>query len=153
MKRLVFGLLALPLVGCATFSAVPTTGQLLDAPTKLDFQGNTVTASSNSTLNDFDNSLNVEVLLKTYEQPLPKLKIKDVFMITNGGVWIAAYDKINQTQCYTHSDTCTMAVSSGSAQGLEQGEGAQVVVKLQDDSGETYLLRDQNVKVGEVITD
>lgn len=150
MKRLVCGLLALPLMGCGTLNALPTVGQLLDAPTALDFAGNTVTASSNSILNHFDNSLDIKVALKTNKKPIPNLKVTDVYMITNGGIWIPNYDKINQHNCAEQSTYCTLATGSGSAKGLTQGEGAQVVVQLKDEAGSTYYLRDQQEgKVGE----
>lgn len=142
MKRLLFPVLALALAGCGSLNAAPTAGQLLDAPTTLNVAGTPLTAEAAPLLSG--DLFSVKIKVKTARSALPDLKITEVYVVTNDGVWSAPATVGSQWRCAAN---CAFALGSGPANGLQAGEGVQVVIGLQDNQGRQLLLRDAQAKV------
>lgn len=146
MKRFLIPFAALLLAGCGSLDTAPTAGQLLDAPTTLNVTGKALTATAAPTLSG--NLFSVKVKLQTPRATLPNLSVTNVYVVTNDGVWSTEVAKASQWKCGTN---CALAVGRGSADGVQAGEGVQVVVGLRDAQGRTFLLRDAQAKVGQTI--
>lgn len=142
MKRLPVLLCALLLAGCGSLSTTPTTGQLLDAPTTLNVAGKPVKTQATPTVNG--NIFSVKIKLSTTRAVLPALKLKDVYVVTQDGVWTANTPRNSQWKC---APNCALAVVRGPANGLQRGMGVQIVLGLQDAQGRTLLLRDAQATV------
>lgn len=142
MKRLFLPLLALLVTGCGTLNTAPTAGQLLDAPTTLNVAGNPVKADAFPTIKR--DTFNVKVKLSTTKPTLPGLKVTNVYVLTNDGVWIADNTTSKTWKCAAN---CTIAQVRGAANGVQSGAGVQVILGLQDAQGNQYLLRDAQAQV------
>ena len=141
MKRLFAVLLAL-LAGCGSLDASPTTGQLLDAPTSLNVTGQVVRANAAPVISG--SLFNVQVRVQTPRTLSAGLRVTDVYVVTDSGVWSAGVGSADQRRC---GAGCTVAVGRGTADGVTAGEGVQVVARLVDPQGRTFLLRDDQVQV------
>ncbi|WP_288481442.1 hypothetical protein [uncultured Deinococcus sp.] len=141
MKRLFAVLLAL-LAGCGVQVEPPTTGQLLDAPTSLNVTGQVIRAEAAPVISG--NLFNVQVRVRTPRTLASGLRVTDVYVVTDSGVWSADVDSADQRRC---GAGCTVAVGRGVADGVTAGEGVQVVARLVDAQGRTFLLRDGQVQV------
>ena len=142
MKRLLLPLMTLLLAGCGTLNSAPTAGQLLDAPTTLNVAGNPVKADAFPTVKR--DVFSVKVKLSTSKSTLPGLKLTDVYVVTQDGVWTADSTTSKTWKCAAN---CTMAQARGAANGVEVGAGVQVILGLQDTQGRQYLLRDAQAQV------
>ena len=141
MKRLLAVLLAL-LAGCGSLDAAPTAGQLLDAPTSLNVTGQVVRAKAAPVISG--SLFNVRVRVQTPRTLAAGLRVTDVYVVTGSGVWSAGVGTADQRPC---GNGCTVAVGRGTADGVEAGEGVQVVARLVDAQGRSFLLRDDQVRV------
>ncbi|KQR27879.1 hypothetical protein [Deinococcus sp. Leaf326] len=141
MKRLFAVLLAL-LAGCGSLDASPTTGQLLDAPTSLNVTGQVVRAKAAPVISG--SLFNVQVRVQTPRALSGGLRVTDVYVVTSSGVWSAGVGAADQRRC---GAGCTVAVGRGVADGVAAGEGVQVVARLVDSQGRSFLLRDDQVRV------
>ncbi|WP_291425078.1 hypothetical protein [Deinococcus sp.] len=142
MKRLLIPALPLLLAACGSLSPAPTAGELLDAPTSLNVTGKVLTAQAAPTLSG--NVFSVRVKVQTPKSALPGLNVTNLYVVTSDGVWSTAVDKTSQWKC---GASCAFAVGRGPAEGLQSGDGVQVVLGLRDAQGRTFLLRDDQVKV------
>lgn len=143
MKRLLAAALTLLMVGCGGVTTAPTAGQLLDAPTNLNVTGKVLTADAAPTVSG--GVFSVKVKLQTPRSALPALNVTDVYVVTNDGVWSAGVTQASQWKC---GPNCAYAIGRGPADGVQLGEGVQVVVGLRDAQGRTLLVRDAQAKVG-----
>lgn len=142
MKRCLAAVLTSLLVGCGSVSTAPNAGQLLDAPTNLNITGKVLTADAAPTLSG--NVFSVKVRVLSPRAALPKLSVTDVYVVANDGVWSAGITKASQWKC---GNNCALAVGRGPADGMQAGQGVQVVVSLKDAQGRTFLLRDAQARV------
>lgn len=130
------------LAGCGSLNAAPTPGELLDAPTTLNVGGSTVTAQAVPALKG--NVFNVRIVLRSAKTLMPSLIVKDVYVVTNEGVWQSSTTKRNLWKC---SASCAVAVGRGPANGVQPGDAVQVVLGVQDEQGRELLLRDEQAQV------
>lgn len=135
-------LAVLSLAGCGSLDAPPTAGQLLDAPTSLNVTGRVVRADAAPVISG--SLFNVRVRVQSPRAQAAGLRVTDVYVVTGSGVWSAGVGAADQRPC---GGGCTVAVGRGAADGVQSGEGVQVVARLVDAQGRSFLLRDDQVRV------
>lgn len=129
------------LSACAdTAELLPPAGDLLNAPTQLNFSGQVVTLEAAPRVVGAVFQVGVRVLPGRSELPLPKLNVRDVYVVTGGGVWNAPYRPASCSGCLSGAGV-------GRSAGINTGETVQVVLRVIDRQGRQFWLRDARAKV------
>lgn len=123
--------------GCGAQPTEPSVGRLLDAPTMLAIKGRAVTAHVQPQVKK--STVRVLVKLRSKRYPTSQLTIKNVYLVTNDGVWSSDVRRLRQRKC---SKVCLAALAQGPARGLKAGQGAQVVIALKTPQGQTLFIKD-----------
>lgn len=134
------------LVGCGSLGTPPSplAGDLLSAPTALNFKGRLLRLEATPRLNG--EMFGVKVRLHTSRAPAPRVTPLNVYVVTGGGVWDAPYRKDASPSC--GRSACVSGLARGNSEGVLDGEAVQVVVQLKDERGRLFWLRDAQARVG-----
>ncbi|ACO46264.1 hypothetical protein DEDE109153_00945 [Deinococcus deserti] len=133
------------LVGCGSLGSgpAPLAGDLLSAPTALNFKGQLLRLEATPRLNG--ETFGVKVRLHTSRAPTPRVTPLNVYVVTGGGVWDAPYRRDPAPSC--GQTACVSGLARGSGDGVQNGEAVQVVVQLKDERGRLFWLRDSYARV------
>lgn len=133
------------LVGCGTLGTAPAplAGDLLSAPTALNFKGQLLRLEATPRLTG--ETFGVKVRLHTSRAPTPRVTPLNVYVVTSDGVWDAPYRKDPASSCGRTS--CVSGLARGNGDGVLHGEAVQVVVQLKDERGRLFWLRDAQARV------
>lgn len=143
LPLLVLLLAGVGLVGCGDTSLPgPAAGDVLSAPTQLNFGGRVVQVQAQPVL--AASRLQVTVSLRTRAAGLPKLTPAEVYVVSDGAVWQAPLRSRPSPNC---GGLCRSAVAGAAAPGVRLGERVTVVVRVLDGRGRAYLLRGPAVAV------
>ncbi|MBZ9713698.1 hypothetical protein [Deinococcus multiflagellatus] len=137
MKRLLPAFLGLWLAACGVQPSPPQVGELLNAPTALNVNGQMVTVGAAPAAGT--GGFGVRVQLNSARSPLPPVRLDGVFVVGGEGLWKAPIRGAG-TQA---------TVWGRNAAGLQPGEPVQVVVRLLDDRGRVLWLRGAQTRVGQ----
>ncbi|MEF2278035.1 hypothetical protein V3W47_06950 [Deinococcus sp. YIM 134068] len=121
----------------------PTAGDLLAAPTSLQVGSRRLSAEAAPSLSD--DLFRVRVQVRTKRGRVPALAVTGVYVVTENGVWTAPVAERDRRDC--GGDRCLQGTGRGAADGLHPGEGVQVVVSLEDETGRVLWLRDARARV------
>ncbi|GGK21633.1 hypothetical protein GCM10008955_13860 [Deinococcus malanensis] len=134
------------LSGCGSLDSAPAplAGDLLSAPTALNFKGQLLRLDATPRLSG--ETFGVKVRLHTSRAPIPRVRPLNVYVVTGGGVWDAPYRKDAAPTC--GRTACVSGQARGSGEGVLNGESVQVVVQLKDEQGRLFWLRDAQARVG-----
>jgi hypothetical protein len=140
---------SLGLVGCGSLGSAPTplAGDLLGAPVTLNLGGQVLRLTATPHLLRGVDRLSVRVAVEASAPPprtsapgVAAMKVTGVYVITPSGLWQSR--RLNDDSQARSCQASVCAWGSGDAGGLRAGDDVRVIARFQDNSGQTYWLRD-----------